>query len=49
MLEQWAIYKLMLSFDLFSISELLFFDALSLTQYIDRFYGIMHWTDDRQN
>jgi hypothetical protein len=39
----------MLIFDLFSISELLLFDTRTLTQYIDRFYGIMHWTDDKKN
>lgn len=37
----------MLTFDLFSIAELLYFDSMTLEQYIDRFYGVMHWTNDQ--
>lgn len=37
----------MLIFDLFSIAELFYLDSMALEQYIDRIYGVMHWTNDK--
>lgn len=36
----------MLVCDLFSIAELLYLDSASLGEYVDRFFGVVHWTAD---